>query len=267
MNSERQIREYLLGVLPAERREEVEQQILTDDDFHQEVEMAEEELVDDYVSGELPAADRRLFETNFLTSPFRRQKLQFARALQRAVDARAGTTRFERIIPLARFYPYALAAAILVAAFLGVLDYQYAKRIREDRDQLALLNRQLENSVPVDQVVPGSVLQADLLPGGSRSGAQPRFNLSKGVSAVRFNLALPTGLEGLIKLDLLNDAGQPVVSQQGIRIARAESKSLASVIIEAEYLTPGNYVLHATPQQAPAGFDYAFQISRSTSAA
>jgi hypothetical protein len=265
MNSERLIRDYLLGALSAEQREAVEQQILSDDDFHQEIEIEEEELVDDYVRGKLAPADRRLFETNFLASPLRRQKLRFGQALRSAIDARVGSRPLSRTILLPSFYPYVLAAAILIAAFLGVLNYQYAKKIREDREQLTLLTRQIENSLPLGQVAPGSILQADLLPSGSRSGPQPRLILSKGVLAVRFNLALPRGMEGVIKLDLLNDAGQFIISQQGIKIERIEDKNSASVIIEAEYLTPGDYVLHATPQQATASFDYSFQVSRRTS--
>lgn len=265
MSTDRQIRDYLLGVLQAERRAEIEQRILSDDGFHQEVEIAEEELVDDYVSGELSAADRLSFEANFLASPLRRRKLQFARALRRTIDTRTDVVRFPSTIPLARFYPYALAALVLIAAFLGVVDYQYAKRIREDRDRLALLTRQIENSVPLGQIVQGSVLQADLLPSGSRSGPQPRFVLADGVLAVRFNLALPTGSEGLIKLDLLNDAGQPIISQQGIKIERKGDTNSASVTIETDYLPRGNYVLHVTPQRPAASFDYSFQITRRTS--
>jgi hypothetical protein len=265
MSADRQIRDYLLGALQAERREEIEQRILSDDDFHEGVEIAEEELVDDYVRGKLPPLDRQLFETNFLASPLRRQKLLFAQALHSAVDSRASSRPLPRTIPLSRFYPYALAAATLIAAFLGVLDYQYAKKIREDREQLALLAGKIENSLSPGQVAPGSIFQTDLLPSGSRSGPQPRFVLPNGILAVRFNLVLPAGSEGLIKLDLLNDAGQPIISQTGIKIERRGDKDSVSATIEAEYLSPGNYVLHLTPQSPAASFDYHFQISRRTS--
>lgn len=263
MNPERQIREYLLGVLPAEHREEIEQQILSDDDFHQEVEIEEEELLDDYVCGRLPEPDRQLFETNFLTSTLRQQRLRFARALQSKTSTSADAVRPPVHVSLGRFYPYALAASVLLAGFLGVVNYQYSKKIKEDRARLALLTQQVENaSKSASQVAPNSIFLAELLPKASRSGPQPQFIVPKGVLAVRFSLVLPTNAEGPVKLDLLNDAGQIIISQQGIQIDRSEGKSSASATIESRYLNPGDYFLRVTSQQGAAVPEYAFQILR-----
>ena len=84
----REVRDYLLGVLPEKRREEIEQRFFSDDDFHLEVEIVEEELFDDYLQNKLPEPERRLFETHFLASPLRRKRLQFARAFHDKISSK-----------------------------------------------------------------------------------------------------------------------------------------------------------------------------------
>src|SRR5205807_8514363 len=77
------IKKYLLGQLAGADLEEIERRVLTDDDFHEEVQIMEDELVDEYVNSELSADERRLFEKNFLADPESRKKLRLGRALDR----------------------------------------------------------------------------------------------------------------------------------------------------------------------------------------
>lgn len=88
------LRQYLLGQLAPARRTPLEERLLTDAAFHDELSVAEDELIDRYLAGELAAADRQDFETHFLLGPERHKKLRFARALRRYVatetDARGG---------------------------------------------------------------------------------------------------------------------------------------------------------------------------------
>lgn len=59
-----------------------------DDDYFEEIEMQEEELIQDYVDGHLSADERRRFEKYFFISEERRHKIEFARALRRYIDER-----------------------------------------------------------------------------------------------------------------------------------------------------------------------------------
>src|SRR5438309_8905837 len=121
----REIRDYLLGVLPEERREAIEQRFLNDDDFHLEVEIVEEELFDGYLQNKLTEPERRLFETHFLASPLRRQRLQFARAFQDKISSKTAIPVTPvRVLParfFTRLYPYALAVCLLAMSVLGTL--------------------------------------------------------------------------------------------------------------------------------------------------
>jgi hypothetical protein len=83
------IRKYLLGELTAEDSSKVEEQLLTDDAFYQELLVVEDELIDSYVSEKLLGAEVRGFESHFLTSAERYEKLRFARNLKKYVSQAA----------------------------------------------------------------------------------------------------------------------------------------------------------------------------------
>jgi hypothetical protein len=72
---------YLLGHLTEEEQIRVEDRAFAEPGYLRALEAAEADLVDDYVRGELSQADRQAFERRFLTSPLRRKKVEFARAL------------------------------------------------------------------------------------------------------------------------------------------------------------------------------------------
>lgn len=80
---QQKIRQYLLGDLSEEVRQQVEERLLTENSFLDELLLGEEELIDDYVSDDLPVDDRLRFEQHFLSTPERQQKLRFALALSR----------------------------------------------------------------------------------------------------------------------------------------------------------------------------------------
>ena len=73
--------EYLLGNLPEAEQVRVEDRAFTDAEYLNALEASESDLIDTYVRGGLSPADRRAFERQFLTSPNRRRKVEFAKAL------------------------------------------------------------------------------------------------------------------------------------------------------------------------------------------
>ncbi|HMV81931.1 MAG TPA: CHAT domain-containing protein [Blastocatellia bacterium] len=80
LEEENKIRRYLLGDLPDEVKQQVEENLLQDDEYADWLLVIEDELVDDYERAGLPAEERQLFEQHFLTTPERRQKLLIARS-------------------------------------------------------------------------------------------------------------------------------------------------------------------------------------------
>ena len=85
------VTQYLLGAVPEAEAERFDELSLTDDEFADTVRVAEKDLVDGYVQGELSGAALEWFESYYLASPLRREKVQFAQAFQVFADRNAGT--------------------------------------------------------------------------------------------------------------------------------------------------------------------------------
>ena len=127
------IRRYLLSAVSEEEQEQVETQLMIDDDFFQQVNLIEDELIEEYLDEELVGEDRRRFEDTFLCAPERQHKLRFTKALrvQAARSAQEMTPEEvrerhpwrERFLELFRIprpaMAYAFASALLVLAVGG----------------------------------------------------------------------------------------------------------------------------------------------------
>src|SRR5262245_27715482 len=81
-----QLINYLLGLLPEEEAERLDEASIVDDDVAARLCSVEHDLVDAYVMETLDPDTRGRFETHYLTSPRRREKVKFARRFLTAVD-------------------------------------------------------------------------------------------------------------------------------------------------------------------------------------
>ena len=86
---DRQLERYLLGLLPEGDAERLDELSITDDDVAGRLRIVEDDLVDAYVSGELAGELLERFESFYLSSERRRQRVRFARSLL-ATDRGAG---------------------------------------------------------------------------------------------------------------------------------------------------------------------------------
>jgi len=72
---------YLLGSLPDEEAEQLDEQSIVDGEFALRLDAVEHDLVDSYVTGELSGETLTRFESFYLSSPRRREKVRFAESL------------------------------------------------------------------------------------------------------------------------------------------------------------------------------------------
>ncbi|HEX6649531.1 MAG TPA: hypothetical protein VF075_08325 [Pyrinomonadaceae bacterium] len=148
--SHERIKGYLLGQIPEEDESQVEAGLLTDPEFYEELSIVEDELIDQYLAGALSVSDRQSFESHFVLSSERQQKIRFARALRKRVSVAANeseltpaedellpepaettrlvsTPRSSSIFPIGKspVVSYATAAILLVvvAGFFMVVRY------------------------------------------------------------------------------------------------------------------------------------------------
>jgi hypothetical protein len=161
--------QYLLGSLPAEETERLDELSVTDDDFATRLSVAENDLVDAYVRGELAADTADRFRTAYAATPRRRDKVRFAESLlsyqKREASAaisvhseaeQKSTRRRWRFFTLPSLMPQwglaAMAIILLVAtAYLGLANRRLRDQLgRAGAERLSLeqreqqLTRQLE---------------------------------------------------------------------------------------------------------------------------
>jgi hypothetical protein len=83
---EQQITKYLLGALPEAEIEEFDEMSVSDENFAQQLRIVENDLVDAYVKGELSGEALKQFQTHYLESPLRREKVFFAQTFHKTLD-------------------------------------------------------------------------------------------------------------------------------------------------------------------------------------
>jgi hypothetical protein len=81
--------QYLLGSLREAERAHFDELSITDDAFADALNVAEKDLVDAYVQGELSGSVLDQFNSHYLASPLRREKVKFAQVLQSALQKSA----------------------------------------------------------------------------------------------------------------------------------------------------------------------------------
>jgi len=89
--NEKEITMYLLGSLPEERAGQFDELSFTDDEFASALKVTEKELIDSYVQGELSGKTLEQFNTFYLASPLRREKVRFAETFQTFAEKNADT--------------------------------------------------------------------------------------------------------------------------------------------------------------------------------
>ena len=79
--SDQLITQYLLGSLSSEETERLDELSLSDDEFAGRLQVVENELIDAYVEGELSGQTLQQFNSFYLSSPKRCERVRFAQAL------------------------------------------------------------------------------------------------------------------------------------------------------------------------------------------
>ena len=159
-NDDKLLRNYLLGTLPQERAERLEERLLKDDEFIERLSLIEDELIEDYARNALGAGERQQFEKYFLSNPKRRRKLMLVRGLRKYTVDIGHVSTVDRA-PARRWYfpllspQWAAAAAVVLVALGGfVLWRLYFSRNDVDKGLIAL-NEAYKTKRPVEARVTG----------------------------------------------------------------------------------------------------------------
>jgi len=250
---EADLRSYLLGTLPAERQEEIDERSVTDPDLHEELQATADDLIHAYLAGQLTAAERERFEAHFLTSPRRRERLAFMRTLVTTVDRVRSSTRPARAARAVSLLPW---AAILVVA-LGGGALSVAQRHRSDRDLTAAGRREdalrqeltardarvRELEAQAAGAAPADLATWVLGNGGERGPAGTESFTVRG-DWIRLRVPVEHDLRvASYRAILQTSAGTEVFRMGGLREATPSRARTVDVIVPGGLLRPGAYVL------------------------
>ena len=185
---------YLMGELPAEQAEELDELSIVDEEFAWRLRAAEDDLVDAYVRGNLVDNELKKFRASYLSSPARQQKVEFAAALlelgkRRAPRTVARSGSWRGIFGQRPLFQWAMAGAALflvVAGFLATDDIRLRREMREKASNSASAREQQLEQQLKQQRAENDKLQHQL---ESAHQSPPDFSQ---VTTVALMLAPPT---------------------------------------------------------------------------
>jgi hypothetical protein len=176
---EHELTQYLLGKLHGEECERLDELSIADDEFAERLCAAENDLVDAYVRNQLRGDALQDFESHYLATDVRRQKVSMARTIflagtrqessAESVTSAAGLNRSAPVSPISlmlrprmRFAWVSLAAVLVLSFATAWLAVQNHRIRQQDRASLAAKSaleeqlRQLRTQVPDGRVIQNS---------------------------------------------------------------------------------------------------------------
>lgn len=239
-------RRYLLGQLTDDEEQKLEERLLIEDDFLQEVELTKDELAQEYAGGELTTKERKWLQENFLASPEGKQRHGFAKTFDNYVknhraQRQKSKSLIERLRKLWTIQPQLVTATSMVAVLVIAIGI-YAIIPPSPPRSMAQLT--VTNSQGTRSTGPGSV--------------PPSIKLKE--DALKLVLTLPqaTSVGSAYRVDLLvNDKVTKTFEP------RAQETQSISVEIPAAQLPRGLYVAivwaidaNGNPQRIPGSYPF-----------
>ena len=240
-----EIKQYLLGTLSPTARQRVEERLLIEESFFEEVLLGEDELVDQYIDGALSDENRDEFEQHFLSTPERQRKLRFGRALSRYISRESENAADEFIetphLSAAVVPPHSPTWAEQFRAFWR--SQTWGLRATFALALIAIITSALWLSRTTPSPRTFATLALTISANNRAEGAQARkVTLPLNADALRVSLTLPDQLRplpaGRYRVDLVSDNGET----NPLEIVGQDARSV-SVVIPAAQLARGQYAL------------------------
>jgi len=235
---------YLVHQLPEDERAQVAEQLTADPAVHEELRLAEAELLDQYVRGDLADGQRALVEQFLLTSETQQRKLAFAAALHTAMAGKRRTS----------WSWVALAAAAAFIAVAGGAVWLTVQNARLRRDLAATRTA---------AAAPSGAVYAVFIPINAVRG-QPqttRIRIPAGMEVIRLDLEIDSGDERQTLSASVTQAGRMVWRQTPVTAAARGTISIASLWLPVQLLGTGAVEAALEARGQPIA-SYSFIIER-----
>jgi len=236
-----EIKEYLLGtVTPEEARERVEERLMLDEEYYEDMLAVEEELIQNYADGKLSPAEKQAFELNFPISGERSGKVKFARTFRTYLDAHEAAERphiaVKERFSFARLFSYSPAfrtagafASVAALLFASFLAWNWYSNYSAGNEAWVSFNKAYKNERPFQS----RIAQMDYAPlprlRGNAEKPVDKLELSRAERQIQENAAknrTAANLHALGSLYLANskfdEAIAAFVEAQGLDVNNAE---------------------------------------------
>jgi hypothetical protein len=246
---------YLLGSLPEDETERLDELSVADDDFVWRLRAAENDLVDSYLRNELSGDTLERFRAFYLSSTHRREKVKFAESLLKlAQEPQVSRGWFAAPLLIPRWgLASGIAAALVLATVLIYGNAVLRNQVRHAERERASLSASA-GEAPAPPLV-AMVLRPPVRGGGPI----PEVSVPLGAENAAFALKLETD-DSLAYLVALKEASG---SQSLWRSEERKSVGgVVSVSVPARLLQARDYVLQlspARPNSEPLA-NYAFRV-------
>ena len=248
-------REYLLGRLSEEAREQVEKRLLNDDDFVEELSTTEDALIDDYVFGTLSRTDRKSFKKHFVMNDERRRKMEFAQSLDLYLDKlddplsptpTEATPWWETPLKVIRSYKFWVAVPALgLLVFFAPRVYRWLQphdNISFVQTQRARIERQIgEFNRSEDQSFPAQELGLEPSATLRDRGGIKRVTLSPDTKTLTLKLAVPSSSQQHYRALVATVEGTELFGIDELKQETDSGRTLVQLKIPTEFLDTGDY--------------------------
>lgn len=133
-----QLRRYLLDELPADEQQSIEERLLVDNEYLEQMLIVEEDLIDDFTANKLSPQQTASYQKLFLASTEGRQKLQITQVLKKhltqfAPEPERQLTLMERIqTALAGLFTAPILAATAAVLVIGLSVFSWRAFFQSD---------------------------------------------------------------------------------------------------------------------------------------
>jgi hypothetical protein len=155
-----QLRHYLLGELSENEQQKIEERLIVDSDYVEQMLIVEEDLIDDYLKGGLPPPQQKVYEKLFPATREGRQKIQVARVLKNQLaqfkePQLSFWHRFQSSIGQL-FSPMVLkvAAAVFIVG-LGILNWSLFFRQTDLKKGISTMTEAYREERPIEARITG----------------------------------------------------------------------------------------------------------------
>ncbi len=285
---------YLLGSLPEDETERLEEHSVVDDDLAARLRHVEDDLVDAYARGTLTGDSLKRFKSFYLASPRRREKTAFAQEFVAAVSGlgpphpsvsqSAAGPRGQR----ARVFFWSFAAAAVLALSVGVLLLENVRLRRDLKDaeqqvaaadhRATAMSTELEERqraaaaatqalADARAVQPLGTVALVLLPQTRGVGPTPIIAIASELRTVPLDLQIEVASSAPYEVALKDPATNQILWRSApVILPHARQPPMVTVSVPSVLLKPQHYVLdlfELRPGTPPASAgSYAFEVVR-----